>query len=126
VPQELCNKTYAVVTELFLNALEHGVLQLDSEVKQQEDGFFRYYEMKDQALTHLSDKDFVTISLRWQAALAQLTLCISDSGMGFTPQQNKLGVSDVPHGRGLHLITQLSESVQISGNGNQFEVVLRG
>ena len=44
-----------VLVELFNNAVDHGVLGLDSEVKQGRDGFEAYYKLRDAALSRLRD-----------------------------------------------------------------------
>jgi two-component sensor histidine kinase len=44
---------FLVVTELFINALEHGVLGLSSSLKEGADGFERYIEARQQRLQNL-------------------------------------------------------------------------
>lgn len=83
VPQELCNKAYAVLTELYQNSFEHGVLQLNSEIKQQEDGFFAFYQLKEERSDNLAVTDKIRICLQWNACTAELTLEVLDSGQGF-------------------------------------------
>ncbi|MDU7558849.1 MAG: fused response regulator/phosphatase, partial [Pseudomonas sp.] len=44
---------HAVLSELYSNALEHGVLGLDSRLKRDAKGFARYYELRNQRLIAL-------------------------------------------------------------------------
>ncbi|MBV1907121.1 MAG: fused response regulator/phosphatase, partial [Pseudomonadales bacterium] len=44
---------YSILSELFSNALDHGVLGLDSAIKQKPDGFTEYYSMRSERLKML-------------------------------------------------------------------------
>ncbi len=44
---------YTVLSELFNNALEHGILHLDSKLKSEADGFQLYYENRETSLQAL-------------------------------------------------------------------------
>lgn len=125
VPQELCNKAFAVLTELYLNAFEHGVLELDSAIKQQEDGFFKYYQQKEQFCADLSMADEINIHLEWDAQISKLTLEITDSGLGF--KHSIVANSELDfYGRGLSMVAKLSNNFEVIGAGNHMKVVLNG
>jgi hypothetical protein len=46
---------YLVISELYANAVEHGLLKLDSSIKDQPDGFSKFNELKNQRLAMLED-----------------------------------------------------------------------
>lgn len=125
VPQELCNKAYAVLTELYQNSLEHGVLQLNSEIKQQEDGFFTFYQLKEERSENLTATDRIRIRLQWNACTAELTLEIFDSGQGFV-SNSSLAQEHQHYGRGLSMVANLASSLTVVAPGNHIKVVING
>jgi CheY-like chemotaxis protein len=112
---------YSVLTELYSNALEHGVLGLDSELKRDAQGFAQYYRQRNERLAAL-DSGFVRLQLRVTPegeGGGRLTIRVEDSGNGFdvpqvlarpTPSQ---GLS----GRGVSLVRQLSERAEWAEDG---------
>ena len=53
---------YTVLTELFVNALDHGVLGLSSELKQSAQGFAQYFAERELRLNAL-ETGFIDMSL---------------------------------------------------------------
>lgn len=45
---------YIIIAELYMNALDHGVLKMDGSLKQSE-GFFRYYVERKERLVNLTE-----------------------------------------------------------------------
>jgi two-component sensor histidine kinase len=125
VPQELCNKTYAILTELFQNSFEHGVLQLNSEIKQQEDGFFAFYQLKEERSENLTATDSIRICLEWNACSSELSLEILDSGQGFVSQSSP-AQEHQHYGRGLSMVANLASSLTVVAPGNHIKVVING
>ncbi|MEW6313293.1 MAG: SpoIIE family protein phosphatase [Pseudomonadota bacterium] len=115
-------KVFLILSELFNNALDHGILRLDSGIKQEPDGFSRYLDMRAQRLAELGD-GYVIIELEQVVAqdVAQLRISVTDSGAGF--DYRRFQVQDWnsahPHGRGLGLIKSLCSNLEFHGNGNQ-------
>lgn len=126
VPQLICTKAFSIVTELFLNSFEHGVLGLESALKQQDEGFLKYYEEKELRSERLTLDDFVKIAMSWDAALQQLTMTISDSGAGFSHAQTLNQSNEQFHGRGLQLVASLTSALTYNDAGNQVNVVING
>lgn len=124
VPLTALQRLFTVLTELFVNALEHGVLQLDSELKAEPEGFLKYYEEKERRMQLIDERHFVCIRLNWSARNNKLTAQIKDSGVGFV----KLHTLDVknlnPYGRGLSLVRQLTHQFEIIPPGNSYEFVM--
>jgi DNA-binding response OmpR family regulator/serine phosphatase RsbU (regulator of sigma subunit) len=120
---------YTLMSELFCNALEHGVLGLNSELKSSTDGFSEYYKLRAERMDIIEDDcvSFIFDHIPLGTG-GQLTIKVIDSGEGFD-HQSKLD-SGLNHnasysGRGIPLIRSISESIKYSGNGNTVEVVLR-
>jgi CheY-like chemotaxis protein len=118
-------KIYTILAELYSNALEHGVLGLESALKASPTGFAEYYGQRMSRLDTL-DVGSVTFHLDhkpWENG-GRLTIRVQDTGPGFDH-----GDKDDNHktagysGRGIPLINTMCESVRYLGNGNQVEVV---
>jgi anti-sigma regulatory factor (Ser/Thr protein kinase) len=116
---------YIVLSELYSNALEHGVLGLDSALKRDAEGFGLYYQQRGERLDTLED-GFIRIDFNIVPAGdgGRLTVRVQDSGAGFDsdrvlampPATNQLS------GRGLSLVRQLSDRCQWSDDGRTASV----
>jgi len=75
---------YSVLAELYSNALEHGVLGLDSSLKRDAAGFALYYQQRNDRLEALQD-GFVRVHLqvRPRGEGGCLLIRVEDSGKGF-------------------------------------------
>jgi DNA-binding response OmpR family regulator/anti-sigma regulatory factor (Ser/Thr protein kinase) len=130
VTNQLClygihSELFTVLSELYNNALEHGVLELDSALKQSDDGFFDFFTLREEKLAALTDAEII-ISADYRPDENILAIRIKDSGVGFK-QQEMLGLENVDksYGRGISLIKELCESVEYSNNGNTVDVVFK-
>ncbi|MCW8157322.1 response regulator [Stutzerimonas stutzeri] len=116
---------YAVLGELYSNALEHGVLGLDSALKCDAEGFKRYYDLRQQRLQALTEGHVhLELAIRTDARGGRLRIAIDDSGGGFDVTQ-ALQVQltgDRLSGRGLHLIRQLSDGFDWQSDGQGLSV----
>ncbi len=117
---------FTVLSELYANALEHGLLGLHSELKDTPQGFGEYYQQRSDRLESLDD-GFIRFELDYKCDLVnnKLVLRVIDSGEGFDYKNHSYGNLDFSEysGRGLHLINSLCSSVKYSEKGNQVEVV---
>ena len=111
---------YTVLAELYSNALEHGVLGLDSGLKCDAQGFSRYYRERNEQLSNL-EQGFVRFHLQLspEAGGGRLTLRVEDSGAGFDPQAVPApqGGGVVLCGRGMALVRQLTDNCCYSPDG---------
>ena len=111
---------YTVLAELYSNALEHGVLGLDSKLKCDAQGFSRYYNERNLRLANL-DQGFVRFHLQLtpEDAGGRLTLRVEDSGAGFDPLAVPAPQSGnvVLCGRGMALVRQLTDNCRYSADG---------
>ncbi|WLH77836.1 fused response regulator/phosphatase [Pseudomonas sp. FP2335] len=118
--REQSGALYSVMAELYSNALEHGVLGLDSRLKRDVHGFADYYRQRNERLAQLSS-GYVRVHVQVLPTLGggQLSLRIEDSGAGFDVDQVLARPLDVDRlsGRGLNLVRQLSGDVRWSDGG---------
>ncbi|MBD56720.1 response regulator [Pseudoalteromonas sp. MEBiC 03607] len=112
---------FLMLSEAYNNALDHGVLGLDSEIKNQEDGFLIYYQQREEALASLSEA-LIIIDIQYSPETLELDFTICDSGNGFSKtgqsQQNLVR----EHGRGLCLLSEIASKVSFNSAGNQVEI----
>jgi CheY-like chemotaxis protein len=112
---------FTVMTELYINALDHGVLGLDSALKADSDGFETYFQTRESRLANL-DSGYVifNLSVEQESSRRSILLRIEDSGKGFDfenltpPAAIEMALS----GRGILLIQDLCESLEYHGKGN--------
>lgn len=111
-----------VITELYSNALEHGLMRLNSAQKQCPNGFADYYEARNRAMETLAG--FIRFDLRYgkDDNASRLQIRVEDSGSGFDhsklPEATRLSASEAYHGRGFRLLHQLCDSVNVESRGN--------
>ena len=121
--QKQCREMYLIITELYNNALDHGVLGLDSNLKTLEDGFDRFLNLREERLNGLLDACIEIELLRQQRNGSEyLQLRLKDSGKGFNTASIPscdLTTHDGFSGRGVALIKMLCENVEYLGNGNE-------
>ena len=129
----VAGQIYTVMSELYSNALEHGLLKLDSALKDSPQGFSEYYRLRSERLRQLQEGE-VTISLHYcgDARGGLLYIDIEDSGEGF---DHRRWLSEIERrfenesgdysGRGIMLLYSLCESVSYSGAGNQVRATFR-
>ncbi|WDG41013.1 SpoIIE family protein phosphatase [Pseudomonas synxantha] len=111
---------YSVMAELYSNALEHGVLGLDSALKRDAQGFAQYYRQRNERLAQLNSgyvRVHVQVAPTDQGGT--MTLRVEDSGSGFDVDKELARPVDADRlsGRGLSLVRQLSSAVRWSDGG---------
>lgn len=107
-----------VVSELYGNALEHGVLGLDSRCKDTSEGFERYLEQREQALKNLRCGWLrLAAQCRYGARGGVITIRFDDSGAGFDRTSVPPATSGSLHGRGLALLRGLGVRIGIARGG---------
>ncbi len=115
-----------IVCELFSNAVEHGILGLDSELKDTVEGFQRFYEMRRERLASLRSGHIrLELELLADEQGAVLYMLVSDSGSGYRRTSVPSGDDlDQSHGRGLQLVEALCSSVSVTHGGSTVRAVL--
>lgn len=114
---------YTLLTELYSNALEHGVLELSSDIKDSEDGFIAYYRHREVALKQISSGQIdIQVEYVPDAEQPSLKITVKDSGNGFLKTEHD-GDDDQAHGRGIDLLRALcDDQIRYSEQGSKVEV----
>jgi len=120
------DKIRSILTELFSNSLEHGLLGLNSEMKLKGDGFAEYYSHREEGISKL-DEGWIIITLDFDVLRTnnELIIKVEDSGSGFDLNKvctGPLSSNSLPCGRGIALIESFSERVCYSKGGASVEV----
>jgi CheY-like chemotaxis protein/anti-sigma regulatory factor (Ser/Thr protein kinase) len=122
---------YTILTELFVNALDHGVLQLNSSLKDSAEGFSQYFNERAKRLDNLavntinSPDNFVRITLEYFPLShgGKMIINIKDSGKGFdivdVMKRNNIAENDgiKLSGRGVELVNQLCDTLEYLEHG---------
>ena len=115
---------YTIITELFINALDHGVLGLSSSLKDSAEGFSQYFKERTKRLDELN-AGFIRIELNYFPFEfgGKMSISIKDSGIGFDifnvlkknscAQNEGINLS----GRGIELVNQLCDTLDYQDNG---------
>lgn len=121
-------EVFMILSEMYSNALEHGILKLDSSLKKTVEGFAEYYSSREARLSSLKE-GWVSIEIQVNADCngGSLTLMMSDSGDGYDVSQLSFDNFDheMPFNRGLSLINQLCHKMEISKDGSCISVEYR-
>jgi len=121
-------RLYAVLTELYSNALDHGLLRLDSRLKETPEGFSRYYDLRRQRLAELQD-GCILLRMRHtpDGSGGELTVTVQDDGPGFDHSQLMSSLIDNTtfFGRGIPLVRSICERLDYSGDGRRVEATYR-
>ena len=115
------SQIFMILSELYSNALEHGVLKLSSDKKSSGDGFSLYYEERERSLANL-ENGYVKISVKVTSDNNNrvLILYVEDSGSGFDFQSANYEISNTEllYNRGLALLNQLCSKLEFSKGGS--------
>jgi CheY-like chemotaxis protein len=121
------SRIFTVLSELYNNAVEHGVLGLDSATKNGSEGFAKYYQQRSEGLAALSE-GFVKVEFDHKPLKdgGEITFNFYDSGKGFDFKSilNKKGAAHYS-GRGLPLLLNLCESIQHFDDGRHIKAIYR-
>lgn len=129
LPEGPRTQVYTVLTELVNNAVEHGLLRMDSSWKNHCEGFEKYYEERSARLRDLAS-GYLRVRLeQWPVAGGRaIKICVEDSGPGFNVQGvvPALGSGERLYGRGIALARKLTTRLEYDGCGNKVEAEYHG
>jgi len=119
------NTLNTILAELYSNALEHGLLHLDSALKSSAQGFAKYYALRHERLNALKEGS-IRFDIQHQPTDqgGKLVLQVTDSGQGFDFTKRTYQTSSSNHhlmnyhGRGIRLIETLCQRLEFVGRGN--------
>ncbi|MDH5432369.1 MAG: fused response regulator/phosphatase [Gammaproteobacteria bacterium] len=127
--RELINhrtRLFTILSELFNNALEHGVLGLDSAIKNDKDGFAKYYQLRTDKLTKLKE-GFVEVKFdhRPLDEGGEVVFDVIGTGSGFNLEEVLNKPKNSFSGRGLPLLMDLCHSLECFDEGRHVKAVYR-
>ncbi|HJV28106.1 MAG TPA: SpoIIE family protein phosphatase [Aromatoleum sp.] len=112
-----------ILNELCTNAVDHGLLRLDSALKQHPEGYELFHRERLQRLAQLPQGAIdVQFSQFIEGGKRLLQIRITDSGKGFEHARHTARggqTSELPHGRGIALVSRLATSLRYAGCGNE-------
>jgi CheY-like chemotaxis protein/anti-sigma regulatory factor (Ser/Thr protein kinase) len=130
-PQGHRERIFTVVSELVTNALDHGLLGLDSSAKHGPEGFARYYRQRADALSRL-EEGWLLINVEHTPSAdgGLLLIRVEDSGPGFdVPALERCLKEPATNtnycGRGITLLRNLCEYLTFKNRGNCVEAAYR-
>lgn len=120
-------RIYTILAELIGNAVDHGLLGLDSRCRATTSGFDRYYQERE---TRLRDGKggWIEVTIRHvnDSGYGRLVIVVKDSGSGFSMSNISSTLEDTHarSGRGIPLVTSLCQSLSYNQEGNSARAVL--
>lgn len=117
---------FVILSELYNNALDHGVLGLSSELKNSPDGFEIFYKERKERLEHLENA-WIRVVMESSSTEEDefINITITDSGEGFDNAKSNENQDLIVSGRGLTLLTSLCDEVTFNEKGNECKVVYK-
>lgn len=116
---------FIILSELFNNALDHGLLRLGSKIKEHANGMDEYLSERALRLQQLN-KGQISLQLEGlrQEGIFFLRLEVIDTGPGFdmTGVSPSLHSNELAHGRGINLVKSLCQQVKYNESGNKATV----
>ena len=114
---DTCGITYPdfklnlLISELVTNAIDHGVLELDSRLKESEKGFKEFYNARARRLELITD-GWISVDAEYINA-GTLRISVQDSGAGFDYRNavTECSTDERLYGRGLAIIRSLCKSM---------------
>ncbi len=117
---------HTLLKEFYSNALEHGLMCLDSKMKAEQDGFEKYYQLRAEKLANVTGSIEIILAYEPSVDPDALRIIVKDSGKGFDPQSREIVENDdMSFGRGMNLISSLCERVDYYDNGTRIEAIYR-
>lgn len=114
-----------ILSELLSNALEWGVLRLDSSMKKDAEGFEQFFDLRKKGLNSLTE-GWIEIDLEHipLGHGGKFVVWVEDSGPGFDYQNLDTFFDNAVYGgRGIYRVSGLCEKVAYFGNGHRVKAV---
>jgi len=122
---DLRQKAFTVFAELISNALDHGILGLDSKLKNDFAGFAEYLELKQTRLSNMKESDKLDMRFEYIPKTEEMAFSIIDSGKGYDYTSSSEMKDSALSGRGMSLINKLCKQVDVEPPGNNTSVKLK-
>ncbi len=112
-------KLFLVLSELFNNALDHGVLKLDSALKNQIDGMEHYFAERTARLAELQHGKILMRLDKLGCGCIKITMKDSGDGFDYSVRLAFNQENLQRHGRGITLLSGMCSDFYYSGNGSE-------
>jgi len=114
---------YTLLTEMYNNTLDHGILDLQSSEKDSDEAFHQYYKTREERLNNLKNA-CITIDVSYCPGddSSELSVIMSHNGNTFDVKP-RTSTDDDYHGRGIDLIEAICSQVDYSDDGRTLKVV---
>ncbi|MBI5659281.1 MAG: ATP-binding protein [Nitrosomonadales bacterium] len=127
--KKLAARLFLVMSELVNNALDHGLLKMESELKHSRQGIEHYFEERAARLGRLEQGEIrIRLCKLADPARQCLIIDVRDSGEGFNHAEAlsgaDSGAGQARHGRGMALVRSMSGIMRYDGNGSCVHVCL--
>ncbi|WP_126454178.1 response regulator [Sulfuriflexus mobilis] len=119
-------RIFTVISELFNNALDHGLLKIDSSLKLTPAGFGEYYLQRELRLKSLEEGSiYIDIKHCKTADGGRFEVKIEDSGDGFdiSSVSEDMASNMSPSGRGVPLLKNMCSNLFYNDKGNMATAV---
>jgi len=126
LPKPALSNAFTILSELLVNALDHGVLGLDSSLKNSTHGFVQYLDERERRLHELQNGSVaIEIGGHLNSTGGRLEIMVEDSGKGFdfNANINNQQQNNSLSGRGITLLRTLCHSLYYTAPGNKVEAV---
>lgn len=121
IPRSHRDRIYTVIAELFNNALEHGILGLQSTLKETPEGFDEYYRLRAESLNKLQSNDIQIYMqnkvISNDSACFIFKLNYMGEGFDYDKYLSNLQQSDGNSGRGILLVKSLCSKLEYGNKG---------
>ncbi|KII76423.1 ATP-binding SpoIIE family protein phosphatase [Vibrio renipiscarius] len=116
----------SILAELFANAVDHGLLKMESSIKEEADGFFIFYQLREERLAVLDDEAWIRLEVNYEPSKSELVMTLEHNGEGFDYHQlQPQSDHSLSYGRGIVLASELCDSLEYSNNGNKVTALYR-
>ncbi len=131
--QSRTGELFVILSELYNNALDHGILRMDSRIKHSHDGLETWLLQREERLAALQHGEIrILVAQVNEGGRPWLRVHCRDSGPGFDvasalarlAHQSQAPVDAHYHGRGLALIQHMAERISFNESGNEATVLL--
>ncbi len=125
--REEWQSVFTLLTELYVNALDHGILKLDSSLKHSAAGFAEYFDEREKRLQNLHQGSIrIDMDHLRSAEGGLIKIRITDTGDGFDYEKLLSDAQQEPSailsGRGIKLVSHLGQCLRFSDHGRIVEV----
>lgn len=121
--KEYAGQIFLILSELVSNALDHGLLRLDSTLKTTSEGFAAYAARRQHELKNLQEGGVdITLEILRRDNRKMVKITVRDSGPGFDRAYGSALPDSGLHGRGIELVRRLSYDMKYNDVGNEVVV----